>query len=130
MSICYDLRFPELYRILALRGARVLLGAGGVHARDDARPLGDAAARARDREPGLRDRRQPDRRERARPLQRRALDDRRPLGRRARAGAPTPSGVIVADLDLARLEAIRATLPSLANRRAAERLTAWPAVTR
>ena len=24
MSICYDLRFPELYRILALRGARVL----------------------------------------------------------------------------------------------------------
>jgi predicted amidohydrolase len=25
MSICYDLRFPELYRSLALRGARVLL---------------------------------------------------------------------------------------------------------
>src|SRR6202030_3053816 len=25
MSICYDLRFPELYRILALRGARVLV---------------------------------------------------------------------------------------------------------
>ncbi len=25
MTICYDLRFPELYRILALRGARVLL---------------------------------------------------------------------------------------------------------
>ncbi|MFI7067660.1 carbon-nitrogen hydrolase family protein [Kribbella sp. NPDC050124] len=25
MSICYDLRFPELYRILAVRGARVLL---------------------------------------------------------------------------------------------------------
>ena len=24
MSICYDLRFPELYRILALRGARVI----------------------------------------------------------------------------------------------------------
>src|SRR6201999_4456272 len=23
MSICYDLRFPELYRILAVRGARV-----------------------------------------------------------------------------------------------------------
>jgi predicted amidohydrolase len=25
LTICYDLRFPELYRILALRGARVLL---------------------------------------------------------------------------------------------------------
>jgi len=25
LSICYDLRFPELYRILAVRGARVLL---------------------------------------------------------------------------------------------------------
>ncbi|MGP0016542.1 nitrilase-related carbon-nitrogen hydrolase, partial [Pseudomonas sp.] len=25
LSVCYDLRFPELYRILALRGARVLL---------------------------------------------------------------------------------------------------------
>src|SRR6266540_3565464 len=25
LSVCYDLRFPELYRILAVRGARVLL---------------------------------------------------------------------------------------------------------
>jgi len=25
MSVCYDLRFPELYRVLAVRGARVLL---------------------------------------------------------------------------------------------------------
>ena len=25
LSICYDLRFPELYRILAVRGARVLI---------------------------------------------------------------------------------------------------------
>jgi deaminated glutathione amidase len=25
MSVCYDLRFPELYRIMAVRGARVLL---------------------------------------------------------------------------------------------------------
>jgi len=24
LSICYDLRFPELYRILAVRGARVI----------------------------------------------------------------------------------------------------------
>ena len=32
LSICYDLRFPELYRILALRGARVLRAAGRLHA--------------------------------------------------------------------------------------------------
>src|SRR3954447_6805533 len=25
MSVCYDLRFPELYRILAVRGAKILL---------------------------------------------------------------------------------------------------------
>ena len=25
LSVCYDVRFPELYRILALRGARILL---------------------------------------------------------------------------------------------------------
>jgi predicted amidohydrolase len=25
MSVCYDLRFPELYRVLAVRGARILL---------------------------------------------------------------------------------------------------------
>ena len=24
MTVCYDLRFPELYRILAVRGARVV----------------------------------------------------------------------------------------------------------
>ena len=24
LTVCYDLRFPELYRILALRGARVI----------------------------------------------------------------------------------------------------------
>ena len=24
LTVCYDLRFPELYRILALRGARLI----------------------------------------------------------------------------------------------------------
>ena len=59
--------------------------AGRVHARHDARPLGGAAARPRDRGPGVRDRRQPGRRARAGLPLRRALDDRRPVGRRARA---------------------------------------------
>ena len=33
LTICYDLRFPELYRILAVRGAQVLDRPGRVHAR-------------------------------------------------------------------------------------------------
>ena len=62
LSICYDLRFPELYRILAVRGARVIaLPAAFTLAttRDHWETL---RARARDREPGVRDRRQPVRR--------------------------------------------------------------------
>ena len=52
LSVCYDLRFPELYRILAVRGRPRDHDPGGLHAGDHARPLGDAAARPRDREPG------------------------------------------------------------------------------
>ena len=33
LSVCYDLRFPELYRILAVRGARTARRALGVHDR-------------------------------------------------------------------------------------------------
>ena len=62
MSICYDLRFPELLsHPRRARRARPR-AAGRLHARDDARPLGDAAARASDREPGVRDRGQSGRR--------------------------------------------------------------------
>ena len=55
LTVCYDLRFPELYRILALRCARTV-GALGLHRRHRPRPLGGAAAGAGDREPGLRPR--------------------------------------------------------------------------
>ena len=34
LTVCYDLRFPELYRILAVRGARADHRPGGVHAGD------------------------------------------------------------------------------------------------
>ena len=57
LTICYDLRFPELYRILAVRGARVLTVPSAFTRDDRTRPLGGAAAGAGDREPGLRDRR-------------------------------------------------------------------------
>ena len=37
LSICYDLRFPELYRILAVRGARVIAVPAAFTLRDHAR---------------------------------------------------------------------------------------------
>ena len=124
LSICYDLRFPELYRILAVRGARVIDAAGGLHARDHPRPLGDARARAGDREPGLRDRRQPDRP----PIRggqhsggRSMIVD--PWGV-VLAQAADGEGHIAADLDLDRQREIRERLPSLANRRPAA--YRWP----
>ena len=61
LTVCYDVRFPELYRILAVRGARIITVPAAFTAGDDARPLGGARARPRDREPVLRHRRQPDR---------------------------------------------------------------------
>ena len=56
MSVCYDLRFPELYRAYAAQGGRRAAGAERVHLRDGAGALGGAAAGAGDREPGGRDR--------------------------------------------------------------------------
>ena len=87
MSICYDLRFPELYRILAVRGARILLVPAAftlATTREHwevllrARAIEDqafviAANQVGQHAPGL-------------PL-RRALDDRRPVGDRDRPGA-------------------------------------------
>ena len=116
LTICYDLRFPELYRILALRGARVLVV-----------PAAFTLATTRDHWETLL---------RARAIENQAfviaanqIGENEP-GRRSGgrsmivdpwgvvlAQASDDVGVIVADLDLARLAAIRSSLPSLANRR-------------
>ncbi len=116
LTVCYDLRFPELYRILALRGARVLVV-----------PAAFTLATTRDHWETLL---------RARAIENQAfviaanqIGENEP-GRRSGgrsmivdpwgvvlAQAPDAVGVIVADLDLARLDEIRSTLPSLANRR-------------
>ena len=124
MTICYDLRFPELYRILTLRGARVLLV-----------PAAFTLATTRDHWETLL---------RARAIENQAfviaanqIGENQP-GRRSGgrsmivdpwgvvlAQATDTVGVIVADLDLARLDAIRASLPSLANRR--PNAYVWPA---
>jgi predicted amidohydrolase len=116
MSICYDLRFPELYRILAVRGATILLV-----------PAAFTLATTREHWEVL--------------LRARAIEDQafvvaaNQIGEHAKgfrsggrsmivdpwglvlAQAPDAETVIVADLDLERQHEIRRTMPSLANRR-------------
>jgi predicted amidohydrolase len=123
LSICYDVRFPELFRILTLRGARILLV-----------PAAFTLATTRDHwEPLLR----------ARAIENQAFviaanqigrhpPDYRSGGRSmivdpwgiVLAQAADAVGVTAASLDLGRLERIRADLPALANRRPAA--YAWP----
>jgi predicted amidohydrolase len=124
MTICYDVRFPELYRILALRGARVMLV-----------PAAFTLATTREHWEVL--------------LRARAIENQafvlaanqigaHPPGRRSggRSLIVDPWGVVLAqagdavthitaDLDLARLEQVRRELPSLANRR--PHAYRWPA---
>ncbi len=127
MSVCYDLRFPELYRILAVRGARVLVV-----------PAAFTLATTREHWEIL--------------LRARAIEDQcfviaaNQVGEHAPgyssggrsmivdpwgvvlAQAPDTECVVVADLDLARQDEVRRTLPSLANRR--PDAYAWPEVVR
>jgi predicted amidohydrolase len=115
LSVCYDLRFPELYRILALRGARLI-----------AVPAAFTLETGRDHWQVL--------------LRARAIENQlfvigagqigeapphfRSYGRSAivdpwgvvLATAPDSECHIAADLDFAELERIRESLPSLANR--------------
>jgi deaminated glutathione amidase len=123
LTICYDLRFPELYRILAVRGARVI-----------AVPAAFTLATTRDHWEVL--------------LRARAIENQafivaanqvgaHPGGHRSGgrsmivdpwglvlAQAPDREGYAIADLDLERQLQIRAELPSLANRRPA--VYRWP----
>jgi deaminated glutathione amidase len=116
LTVCYDLRFPELYRILALRGARVITV-----------PSAFTQATGRDHWEVL--------------LRARAIENQlfviapnqvgeapphySSYGRSAivdpwgivLATAPDGECFVAADLDLAAQERIREKLPSLANRR-------------
>ena len=123
LSVCYDLRFPELYRILAVRGARLL-----------AVPAAFTAATGRDHwQPLLR----------ARAIENQAfviapnqVGEAPPHysshGRSAivdpwgvvLATAPDEECFVAAELDLAAQERVRERLPSLANRRPQAYL--WP----
>ena len=100
LAVCYDLRFPELFRIMAVRGARGVHAARGVHGPHRPRALGGAGPRPRDREPGVRDRGRAGRPPPAGPRELRPLDDRRRVGHGARARRDEPSASSIADLDL------------------------------
>jgi predicted amidohydrolase len=124
LTICYDLRFPELYRILAVRGAKVI-----------AVPAAFTLATTREHWEVL--------------LRARAIEDQafmvaaNQVGEHApgyRSGgrsmivdpwgvvlaqAPDKETYVIADLDLPRQEEIRRSLPSLANRR--PEAYRWPA---
>jgi predicted amidohydrolase len=123
LSVCYDLRFPELYRILAVRGARIV-----------AVPSAFTLATGRDHWEVL--------------LRARAIEDQvfvlapnqvgeapphfSSYGRSAivdpwgvvLATAPDEECFVAADLDLAEQERVRESLPSLANRR--PQAYVWP----
>jgi predicted amidohydrolase len=115
LTICYDVRFPELYRILALDGAELVTvpahfttptGRDHWHVLLRARAIEDqlfvaAAAQVGETMPG-------------RPAYGRSLIVD-PWGV-VLAQAPDEETVISAELDRARLREIRAKLPSLANR--------------
>ena len=117
LSICYDVRFPELYRILAVRGARVF-----------PLPAAFTLATTRDHWETL---------VRARAIENQAfVIAANQIGEHPGAGhsggrsmivdpwgivlaqAPDAVGHIVAELDLQRQEEVRERLPALANRRA------------
>lgn len=126
MAVCYDLRFPELFRILTLRGARVL-----------ALPSAFTLATTRDHWEVL--------------LRARAIEDQcfvvaanqigehmpgKASGGRSMvvdpwgtvlATAPDDEGYALAELDFGRQDAIRARLPALAHRR--PQAYAWPDAT-
>jgi predicted amidohydrolase len=116
LSICYDLRFPELYRRLAVDGARVLVvpAAFTTHTGRDhwelllrARAVENqcyviAAAQSGEHDPG-----------RSSYGHSMVVD---PWGTVV-AQAVDGVGIVVADLALDRVERIRSELPSLANRR-------------
>jgi len=126
LGVCYDLRFPELFRILALRGARLITLPSAfttVTGRDHwevllrARAIEDQVFLLATNQVGT-----------APPhydsFGHSAIVD--PWGR-VLALAPDEECFVAADLDFGAQDRVRAELPSLANRR--PRAYAWPQLT-
>jgi deaminated glutathione amidase len=123
MSVCYDLRFPELYRILAVRGARVIT-VPSAFTLETGRDHWEVLLRARAIEnqafvvaPNQIGEAPPHYRSYGRSV---ILD---PWGV-VLAQAPDEQCFIAADLDFELQDRVRRTLPSLANRRPAA--YRWP----
>ena len=118
LTICYDLRFPELYRLLALEGAEVLFvpaaftlftGKDHWHTLLRARAIENqcyvlAPAQIGPHDPN------------AQCYGHALVAD--PWGT-VTADAPNHEGVVIADIDFAYLRQVRTQVPSLANRRPA-----------
>jgi predicted amidohydrolase len=123
LTVCYDLRFPELFRILALRGAR-LITVPSAFTLSTGRDHWEVLLRARAIENQLFVL-APNQVGEAPPhyssFGRSAIVD--PWGV-VLATAPDGEGFAAADLDLEAQERVRESLPSLANRR--PEAYAWP----
>jgi predicted amidohydrolase len=116
MSVCYDLRFPELYRRHAEAGARIL-AVPSAFARETGRDHWEVLLRARAIEnqcfvlaPAQWGQHTPARASHGRSL---AVD---PWGVVLAIAPDRPCAVLV-DLDLAQVDAVRASLPALKHRR-------------
>jgi predicted amidohydrolase len=123
LTICYDLRFPELYRILALRGATVIT-VPAAFTETTGRDHWEVLLRARAIEnqlfvlaAGQHGTAAPEFSSWGHSM---IVD---PWGR-VLDSVPSGDGHAIAELDLAELEAVRERLPSLASRR--EGAYAWP----
>ena len=123
LAICYDLRFPELFRILALRGAEVIV-LPAAFTMTTGKDHWEILIRARAIENGVF-------------MVAAAQVGQHPPGDwcygrsmivdpwgTVLATAPDVETVVRADLELARLRQVRRQIPSLANRRAES--YAWP----
>jgi len=116
LSVCYDLRFPELYRRLADAGVR-FLAVPSAFARETGRDHWEVLLRARAIEnqcfvvaPAQSGRHSPDRASHGRSL---VID---PWGL-VLGQAPDGPGTVVVDCDLAQQDRIRDALPALRHRR-------------
>ena len=81
LSVCYDMRFPELFRRLSAAGAQIITRAVRVHRAHRARALGNTAACARHRKSVPRHRARAVGLSCERPRNLRRQHDRRSLGR-------------------------------------------------
>ena len=116
LTVCYDVRFPDLYRD-ARQGWRAVIAVPAAFTIDRRGALARAAARAGDRDGLLRHRRGAGRPPRGRPRDVWPLADHRSVGEGACRGGLEP-GFITGDIDPAFAQSARQAIPALANQRA------------